>query len=418
MENVSIEKRLMELESQLQNKALVASDVVASLNPEQRQELADLTIEASSLRDHATFVPLYDRLDYDTLELTGRYLEQDTGSVSAGRRPATNKVQFDPKDVKAVLPLHHSYLRRLAPTRDPIEQKADMIAASMAKVISNDMEKMVWGSNLLGPSITEADYLNNGSGSTTNRLKDATFSLFDGVLAAADAAGSDILTVDANNSADIQAIMHNVIKKLPADYRREKDELRFFVPSNVEENLRSYLKLRDTAVGDLTLTEDNQIKFRGILVVSCPLFDVNPYVTEHVTLSGTTAVPLKYDNLPSAANVFVNASNLGSTPAAPFAITTDYVINATNGTIARVSGGGISDGATVKVTYQVLPSIYLTKRSNFVIAISVNDMDLSSQWFADEGVWKIVGRTRVDFKFVKEGWVARAINIQDAVVAS
>jgi hypothetical protein len=285
-------------------------------------------------------------------------------------------------------------------------------------VISNDMEKMVWGSNLLGPSITEADYLNNGSGSATNRLKDATFSLFDGVLAAADAAGSDILTVDANNSADIQAIMHNVIKKLPADYRREKDELRFYVPSNVEENLRSYLKLRDTAVGDLTLTEDNQIKFRGILVVSCPLFDVNPYVTEHVTLSGTTAVPLKYDNLPSAANVFVNASNLGSTPAAPFAITTDYVINATNGTIARVSGGGISDGATVKVTYQVLPSIYLTKRSNFVIAISVNDMDLSSQWFADEGVWKIVGRTRVDFKFVKEGWVARAINIQDAVVAS
>jgi hypothetical protein len=414
----SLEQRLFQLEQQLTNKTLVASDVVASLNPEQREELADLTIQASTLNEHATFVKLYDRLDYDTMELTGRYLEQDTGSVSAGRTPATNKVQFDPKDVKAVLPLHHSYLRRLAPNRDPIEQKAEMIASAMAKVVANDLEKMVWYSNLLGPSIAEADYLNNGSGSTTNRIKDATFSLFNGVLAASDAAGSTVLTFDANNSADIQAIMHNIIKKLPADYRKEKEELRFYVPSNVEENLRSYLKLRDTAVGDISLTEDNQIMFRGILVVSCPLFDVNPLVTEHITLSGTTAVPLKYDNLPSSANVFVNASTLAATPAAPFISGVDYTLNATNGTIARISGGGISDGATVKVTYQVLPSIYLTKRSNFLVAIGVNDMDLSTQWFADEGVWKIVGRTRVDFKFVKQGWVARAINVQDAVAAS
>ncbi len=412
----SLEEKLARLEQQV-NKTLTASSVTASLNPEQREELADLTINASVLADHATFVKLYDRLDYDTLELTGRYLELDDGSTSGGRTPATTKVQFDPKDVKAVLPLHHSYIRRLGTNQDTAG-KTNALATAMGTVIANDMEKMVWGSNTLGPSIKEADFKNNGSGHATDRIKDATFSQFNGLIAAADASGSGVLTYDADNSADIQLIMHNTIKKLPADYRQEKSELRFYVPSNVEENLRSYLKKRDTAEGDLFLTEDNMVMFRGILVVACPLLDVNPYVTEHITLTGTTPVSLKYDNLPSAANVFVNASTLSSTAATPYVSATDYTLTASTGSIVRITSGAISSGAVVKVTYQVLPQIFLTKRNNFIIAIDVNNMNVQTQEFIDEGIVKIVGRTRVDFKFVKEGWVARAINIQDAVVAS
>lgn len=417
MDNLtSLEEKLARLEQQV-NKTLVASDVTASLNPEQREELADLTIKSSVLAEHATFVKLYDRLDYDTLELTGRYLELDDGSTSGGRTPATTKVQFDPKDVKAVLPLHHSYIRRLGTNQDTAG-KTNILANAMGTVIANDMEKMVWGSNTLGPSIVEADFKNNGTGHASNRIKDTTFSQFNGVIAASDASGTGVLTYDASNSADIQLIMHNVIKKLPADYRQEKAELRFYVPSNIDENLRSYLKKRNTADGDLFLTEDNMVMFRGILVVPCPLLDVNPYVTEHVTLTGTTAATLAYDNLPSTTNVFVNAAALSSTATAPYVADTDYTLNATNGTIVRITTGAISSGDIVKVTYQSLPQIYLTKRNNFIIAIDVNNMNVQTQEFIDEGVVKIVGRTRVDFKFVKQGWVARAINIQDAVVAS
>lgn len=412
----SLEEKLARLEQQV-NKTLTASSVTASLNPEQREELADLTIKSSVLAEHATFVKLYDRLDYDTLELTGRYLELDDGSASGGRTPATTKVQFDPKDVKAVLPLHHSYIRRLGTNQDT-SGKTNILANAMGTVIANDMEKMVWGSNTLGPSIVEADFKNNGSGHASNRIKDTTFSQFNGVIAASDASGTGVLTYDASNSADIQLIMHNVIKKLPADYRQEKAELRFYVPSNIDENLRSYLKKRDTQAGDLFLTEDNMVMFRGILVVPCPLLDVNPYVTEHVTLTGTTAATLAYDNLPSTTNVFVNAAALSSTATAPYVADTDYTLNATNGTIVRITTGAISSGDIVKVTYQSLPQIYLTKRNNFIIAIDVNNMNVQTQEFIDEGVVKIVGRTRVDFKFVKQGWVARAINIKDAVVAS
>jgi hypothetical protein len=154
------------------------------------------------------------------------------------------------------------------------------------------------------------------------------------------------------------------------------------------------------------------------LVVSCPLLDANPYVTEHITLAGTTAVTLKYTNLPSASNVFVNASALSSSATAPYAATTDYTLTTSTGSIVRVTTGSIGDGDVVKVTYQVLPQIFLTKRNNFIVAIDVNNMNVQTQEFIDEGIVKIVGRTRVDFKFVKEGWVARAINIQDAVVAS
>lgn len=417
MENyTSLEEKLARLEQQV-NKTLTASDVTASLNPEQREELADLTIKASVLADHATFVKLYDRLDYDTLELTGRYIELDDGSTSGGRTPVTTKVAFDPKDVKVVLPLHHSYIRRLGTNQDTAG-KTDLLAQAVGTAMANDMERMVWYSNTLGPSIKEADFKNNGTGHATNRIKDTTFSQFNGVIAASDASGSTVNTYDANNSADIQLIMHNVLKKLPADYRQEKSELRFYVPSNIDENLRSYLKKRDTAGGDLWLTEDNMVMFRGILVVPCPLLDVNPYVTEHVTLTGTTAVALKYDNLPSASNVFVNAAALSSTATAPYVAGTDYTLTASTGEIVRITTGAIGSGDVVKVTYQTLPQIYLTKRNNFIVAIDVNNMNLGTQEFIDEGIVKIVGRTRVDMKFVKGAWVARAINIQDAVVAS
>lgn len=412
----ALEEKLARLEQQV-NKTLTASDVTASLNPEQREELADLTINASSLKDHATFVKLYDRLDYDTLELTGRYIELDNGGTSGGRTPVTTKVTFDPKDVKVVLPLHHSYIRRLGTTQNTAD-KTNILANAVGTVMANDMEKMVFYSNTLGPSIKEADYKNNGTGHATNRIKDDTFSQFNGSIAAADASGSTILTYNASNSADIQVILHNLIKKLPADYRKEKKELRFYVPSNIDENLRSYLKKRDTADGDLYLSEDNMVMFRGIMVVDCPLLDVNPYVTEHITLTGTTPVSLKYTNLPSAANVFVNASTLSSTAATPYVSATDYTLTASTGSIVRITTGAITDGQVVKVTYQTLPQIFLTKRNNFIIAIDVNNMAVATQRFEDEGIVKIVGRTRVDHKFVKGGWVARAINVQDAVVAS
>lgn len=67
-------------------------------------------------------------------------------------------------------------------------------------------------------------------------------------------------------------------------------------------------------------------------------------INEQVILPGTTAVPLNHANVSNdrvtditGGTVYVNG--------------TDYTLNATNGTIARIPTGGIGDGDTVLVSY-------------------------------------------------------------------
>jgi hypothetical protein len=68
-------------------------------------------------------------------------------------------------------------------------------------------------------------------------------------------------------------------------------------------------------------------------------------VDEALVLTGTTAIPLAH---PTVSNVRVASGLAGS---GLFTVTTDYTVNTTNGTVARVALGGITDGATVYVSY-------------------------------------------------------------------
>ena len=69
-------------------------------------------------------------------------------------------------------------------------------------------------------------------------------------------------------------------------------------------------------------------------------------VDEAVVLSGTSSVALKHGNV---SNVRVASAAAGG--GSVYAETTDYTVAAANGTIARVGAGGITNGATVYVTY-------------------------------------------------------------------
>lgn len=69
-------------------------------------------------------------------------------------------------------------------------------------------------------------------------------------------------------------------------------------------------------------------------------------VDEAIVLPGTTAVNLKHANV---SNVRVASAVKGG--GTVYTVTTDYTVNATNGTVTRVGGGAIADGATVYVTY-------------------------------------------------------------------
>lgn len=388
----------------------------ATLNPQQREELADLTIDATGLKEHAEIEKIYDRWEVDTIELSGRYGELDNGTKSAGRKPATAKVPLEPVPLKAVLPLHDGYLRRLATKPIPEEQKARALGALLGTALANDAERSIYNSSKLGHSMVEADYLNNGNGHATNRVKDVTMAQFDGLFAAADAVGSKILSYNASGSSDYLLIMRAMFKKLPAAYRAKKDELRYYVPADFHENLLSYIQNRKTNLGDLTLTEGDVIKFNGIIVAPLPLLEMNPFVTEHITMNGTTAKTLKYTPI-SASTFYAQTSTLSNNAEAPGVAATDYVLSAA--TVALpASGSKYGNTDVLKFTYQTQCQIFLTKKTNFIIGIGVNDMSMESQRFANEGVTEFVARTRIGFAFVKDAWVVRGYNIADTIIAS
>lgn len=73
---------------------------------------------------------------------------------------------------------------------------------------------------------------------------------------------------------------------------------------------------------------------------------VSVNVDEPIVLNGTTATNLKR---PNVSNVSVrSAPNFSGTL---YTVTTDYTVNAANGTVTRVALGAIADGQTVYVTY-------------------------------------------------------------------
>jgi len=65
-----------------------------------------------------------------------------------------------------------------------------------------------------------------------------------------------------------------------------------------------------------------------------------------VLVNSSTAANLKH---PNVSNVRVASAVQGG--GTVYVLTTDYTVNATNGTVTKTGGGAISDGATVYVTY-------------------------------------------------------------------
>jgi len=127
-----------------------------------------------------------------------------------------------------------------------------------------------------------------------------------------------------------------------------------------------------------------------------PLWDFLPMVVEHVQLNGTTAVALK--NGP-VQNVVVSKSDLAGAPQTPYVETTDYVLDAAAGTIARVALGAIGDGDTVKVTYKSNPQLILTHQNNFVVGIG-RDVRIEKDRDIFKGVnqYAITAKVAVEFE--------------------
>jgi hypothetical protein len=128
--------------------------------------------------------------------------------------------------------------------------------------------------------------------------------------------------------------------------------------SVIDSNLGTYVVNASTAfrAGMLVALNSSQelVINAGTTAVGFAKYDVatalyETVVDEYIQLNGTTATSLANANLYAGNGIRVDSAAQGT--GTTYTVTTDYTVNATNGTVTRVGGGSITDGQYVYVTY-------------------------------------------------------------------
>jgi hypothetical protein len=238
----------------------------------------------------------------------------------------------------------------------------DHIVRMMATAFSNDSEELWLLGDTNGHARIESDLFPGGS--DTGYIKDDYIALFNGLLRLADSGQS----VDAEDENFSVSICRQAITAMPTKYRRNRNDLRLYTPVDILEIWRERLSTRATAMGDQATSGSNPApRPFGLPPAELALLPFQPMNVEHVTLDDEDVNNLRYAPIQ---NVVVTPDTLANKPTTAYVAATDYTIDLTNGTIARIDTGNIGNGDTVKVTYESNPQLIVTHRQNIIIAIS------------------------------------------------
>ena len=144
----------------------------------------------------------------------------------------------------------------------------------------------------------EAVCVFGNSAYTSGGSKDPLFSTFDGWLKGATAVKSD--GAKGSDSADfvlantgVVGMFDAMLKKLPAAYRQANlmKDLVFYVPYEVYEAYRAFLIDRETGLGDSTLLNADELKYKGIPVKYAPVLDAADGRTVYGKVPSILTVP-------------------------------------------------------------------------------------------------------------------------------
>jgi hypothetical protein len=144
----------------------------------------------------------------------------------------------------------------------------------------------------------EAVCVFGNSAYTSGGSKDPLFSCFDGWLKGATAVKSD--GAKGSDSADfvlantgVVGMFDAMLKKLPAAYRQANlmKDLVFYVPYEVYEAYRAFLIDRETGLGDSTLLNADELKYKGIPVKYAPVLDAADGRTVYGKVPSILTVP-------------------------------------------------------------------------------------------------------------------------------
>jgi len=130
---------------------------------------------------------------------------------------------------------------------------------------------------------------------------DPLFSTIDGWLKSGTVIKSDLAndsTDDNDGDFDLQTqgvtgMFDKMIYTMPAAYRQANlmKDLVFYVPFEVQEGYRNYLMDRETGLGDSSLLNADQLRYKGIPVKYAPVLDATDGRTVHGNVPSILTVP-------------------------------------------------------------------------------------------------------------------------------
>lgn len=394
---------------QLVEKAVITTDALATggkLNDAQSDRFIDFVIDETVLKDNARVVRFRnENLDIDKIGVGRRVAVPKAEAVDpqVRRGITTSKVTLTPKELMVPFEIGDNF-RELNIEGDNVEET---IIRLMATQLANDLEDLYINGNKLGPAVPQSDILEGGS---ADEVKDSYLALVDGWSLLADGAN----LVDAAGQNIGLSIFSKAIRAMPTKFRRNRSMLRWFMSPDLWQLYLEKLSTRATMLGDDAARGGGGSPGPfGITAIPIPLWEFEPLIVEHIVLTGTTAVSLK--NAP-VTNVVVHPATLDKVPTAAYVegAGNDYILDATNGTIARDAAGSIASGATVKVTYQSNPQLLLTHMNNYVIGIG-RDVRIEK----DRDIYKSVNQyaitAKVDVQFEELSAIVKVNNIGKGV---
>lgn len=389
---------------ELVEKAVIATDALASagkLNDAQSDKFLDYVFDETSLKNDARTVRFRnENMVIDKIGIGRRAAMAAAEATDPGRRRSVThtKVTLTPKEIIVPVELTTNYME-INIEGDSVE---DHIMRMFAAQFGNDVEELLINGNILGPATLEDEMFEGGS--TTQYVKDTYLGLLDGYGKKANSAN----IVDASGSNIGLSIFAQAIRALPTKFRKNKKKLRFFMSPDLASLYAEKMSSRVGKSGE-DAAGGNPLNPYGIPITEVALWDFLPPVTEHIVLTGTAATSLI--NAP-VSNVVVVPITISDTPTTPYVEGSgnDYILDATNGTIARDATSTIGDGATVKVTYTANPQMILTHINNFIYAIG-RDVTIEK----DRDIFKRVNQyaitAKVDAQFEELSAIVKVRNL-------
>lgn len=391
---------------ELVQKALIETGALSTsgkLNPAQADKFIDYVVDESVLKNNARV----ERFRNETLEIDkigiGRRValpKAEAADPGLRRGIETSKIVLEPRTVGVPFEISDEFLE----INLEGQALADKIVQLMARQFSNDLEELYLFADNLGPSIVESDYRSGGS--TTQHVKDAYLGLLPspgGWLRRADSGH----VVDHEGANVGLSVFGKMIRNMPQKFRRNKAALRFFIAPDLEQLYVEKLSTRATGLGDSSAAGGSHKPY-GIQLVPVPLFSFLPKVVEHITLTGASAIPLRYKPIQ---NEVVTPAGLGNTPTTPYTEGVDYDIDYANGTITR---NGLGDPTDVKITYEANPQVLLTHQSNFIVGIG-RDIKIEKDRDIYRGVWSWMITAKVAVQFEETDAVVKGVNVGQGV---